>query len=148
MSKYNNMKTIPISSLSEQELKMAIKEWAEGSEILEQFLWNCHLKQLETNGCHAGKNPFVGFYLNNSEEEIRKILNTIQSMKGSEVFIMPDGGNPFSGKDWYRSVITASINTNYRNEANEFFKKLRQAMENFDSNPNKDYRNNLFEIYL
>jgi len=31
---------------------------------------------------------------------------------------------------------------------NEFFKKLRQAMENFDSNPNKDYRNNLFEIYL
>ena len=43
--------------------------------------------------------------------------------------------------------LTLNEITTYANK-NEFLKKLQLAMENFDSNPNKDYRNNLFELYL
>ena len=33
-------------------------------------------------------------------------------------------------------------------DKNEFFKRLQQAMQNFASNPNRDYSANIFEIIL
>lgn len=60
MSKYNNIKSIPIDSLSKEELKTAIHEWAEGDDAMERLLWAFYNKGIKTNGCHAGTRPYIG----------------------------------------------------------------------------------------
>ena len=106
MSKYNRMASIPISSLSEQELPIAIREWAEGNVHMENLLWACYKNGIETNSCHADESPYIGFYLDSKKEEVLKLLNVAQSIKGASFLVMPDGGNPFSGPDWNRPVLT------------------------------------------
>lgn len=41
MSKYNNMKSIKISSLPKEEIGQAVSEWAQGSKEMENLLWAC-----------------------------------------------------------------------------------------------------------
>lgn len=97
MSKYNRMASIPISSLSEQELPIAIKEWAEDNVYMESLLWACYNNGVETDGCHADAFPYIGFHLDSKKEGVLKLLNASQNIKGTSFLVMPDGGNPLSG---------------------------------------------------
>lgn len=78
-NKYNNGSSMPISGLSKDELKVAMKEWAEGSKTLEKLLWNCYNNGIETGGCHI-KNRFAYIDIygdscsNEGKEKIKKWL--------------------------------------------------------------------------
>ena len=128
MSKYNNMKSIPIDSLNEEELKKAIKEWAEGDDSMEKLLWTCKLKNVETTGCHAGAQPYISFCVNDSKEEIIKLINVIYKKEESQILITSDGGNPFSGPKWFAPGIMLGINTLYKDKADAFFNELSDAL--------------------
>ena len=95
MSKYNNIKSIPIDSLSDEELKIAMKEWAEGDDSMEALLWAFYNKGITTSGCHAGAGSYVSMdYDVDKKGEFSLIMNTVLSFPGSQILIRPDGGNP------------------------------------------------------
>ena len=122
------MASIPISSLSDQELPIAIKEWAEGNLYLESLLWACYKNGIETNGCHAGAFPYIGFYLDSKKEEVLKLLNASQNIKGSLFMVRPDGGNPFSGPGWNRPYLTLCFEAGEKREVDSIFEKLTLAL--------------------
>lgn len=124
MSKYNNIKSIPIRSIKNKRLKKAIKEWAEGDNAMEELLWACYKNNIETTGCHAGSKPYIDFFAYNSREKIVKMLGTVMEINGSQFFVNPDGGNPFSGPDWYKPSITIGFDTAYKDEADICFNAL------------------------
>lgn len=128
MSKYNRMASIPISSLSEQELPIAIREWAEGNVYMENLLWACYNNGVETDGCHADAFPYISFYLDSKKEEILKLLSATQNIKGASFFVMPDGGNPLSGPDWNRPVLSLWFEAQEKREIDSILKKLTLAL--------------------
>lgn len=130
MSKYNNMKSIPIDSLTLDELKVAIKEWAEDDDSMERLLWVCKNKNIETMGCHAGGHPYIDFCVNNSKEDVIKLINVTFNKEKSQILISPDGGNPFSGHKWFVPSITLNIETKYKEEADEYFDSLSDTLLN------------------
>lgn len=129
MSKYNNVKSIPIDSLSSEELSNAIEEWSEGNNNMEELLWNFHNKGIKTNGSHVGTNSYIGIeYEIDKKDAISKITNFILSVRGIEVLIIPDGGNPYSGPDWYKPIITIISKTWIENVANNHFKVVTNIL--------------------
>ena len=128
MSKYSDGSSIDIQSLSPQELKIAIKEWAEGDASLENLLWICHENQIETNGCNIHKSSYISLFTNNSKDKIVKMLNIAQSFTETEVHISPDGGNPFSGPNWDRPYISISINTDNMVKTDKIFDALSETL--------------------
>ena len=131
MSKYNNYESIPIDSLKEEELKTAIKEWAEGSPAMEELLWTFYHSGIKTNGCHAEARPFIGFnYDPQEKEKISRLMDAALSIKGSNISISPDGGNPFSGKDWYKPTITLGFNDETKEEVEQHLQYLTYILKN------------------
>lgn len=128
MSKYNRMASIPISSLSERELPIAIREWAEGNAYMERLLWTCYNKGIETDGCHADAFPYIAFLLDSKNEGILKLLNTAQNIKGTSFLVMPDGGNPLSGPNWNRPILTLCFETQEKGKINFILEKLTLAL--------------------
>ena len=126
---WNSGKSIPVYSLTPEELKEAIHEWAEGCEELEKLLWTCYRKGIETAGSHVGKhNNYLDFYVNsNSVNQLKRVLSVAESYGFAETFMM-FGGNPFSGPDWYRTHVDISclIPENVR----EFYTCTTQVLEN------------------
>lgn len=149
MSKYNNMKSIPIESLSDEELKEAIKEWAEGDEAMERLLWSCFNNGIKTSGCHAGSRPYLGIeYEKESKEKIIQVIKTVMDEKESQVLLEPDGGNPFSGPSWYKPDITIGSRTKYQDIADPFFDKVSDTINSNDSNNNYTSIVNLFDFLI
>ena len=128
MSKYNRMASIPISSLSEQELPIAIREWAEGNIHMESLLWACYKNGIETDGCHADAFPFISFHLDSKKEEILKLLYVAQNIKGASFMVMPDGGNPLSGPNWNRPNLSLWFETEEKREIDSILEKLTLAL--------------------
>ena len=60
---WNTGAGIPISSLSQDELKEAIHEWAEGSKELEDILWACYKNDVVTIGSHVDPSEIGRFYI-------------------------------------------------------------------------------------
>lgn len=137
MSKYNNIKSISIESIPEEEMGIAIKEWAEGDKAMEKLLWACYKKGIKTSGCHAGGNPYIDFKYQNSIERLIPLFEVAQEELGSQILIMLDGGNPFSGPEWNLATIGIAKFTMYQDEADPFFDKLTDSLEK-DSN-NKEH---------
>ena len=130
MSKYNNITSIPIESIPKEELAQAIHEWAEGDEAMERLLWSCYNHGIETSGCHAGADPFLGFYLNNETENISRILNTTNNIPFFQILLSPDGGNPFSGPNWQKPMITIGVFEETKEKADNFFNSVTDSLEN------------------
>lgn len=128
MSKYNRMESIPISSLSEQELPIAIREWAEGNVHMESLLWACYKNGIETDGCHADAFPYISFHLDSKKEEVLKLLNVAQNIKGTSFLVMPDGGNPLSGPNWNRPNLSLWFEAQEKREINSILEKLTLAL--------------------
>lgn len=107
MSKYNHIHSIPVESVSEEEINQVIHEWAEGNFSLEKFLLTCYQNNIKTNGCHAGSSPYIGFDYNRGNDRLfEKLILTTLSFKDSQILIRADGGNPFSGPNWYFPCVT------------------------------------------
>lgn len=130
MSKYNHMKSIPIESIPKDEIKRAISEWAEGDKSLENLLWICYEKDLKTSGSHAGPRPFIDFKYQEDLNRIVCLFEKVQTIKGSDIFIQIDGGNPFSGDDFDKAFISLGNETEYEDEAHEFFDSLSETLKN------------------
>lgn len=138
MSKYNRMASIPISGLSEQELPIAIREWAEGNVYMESLLWACYNNGVETDSCHAEVYPYIGFYLDSKKEEILKLLSVAQNIKGTSFLVMPDGGNPLSGANWNRPLLTLRFEAQEKREVDSILKELTLALTSNQEELNTD----------
>ena len=137
MSKYNNIKSIPIENISKGDLNQAIKEWAEGDEALERLLWSCYNNGIRTTGCHSGKRPYLGIeYEEKNKDIISVIIDSTLDEKQSQVLITPDGGNPFSGPTWYRPDIAIGLRGDNKNEARQFFNKISNSINSKEINKN------------
>lgn len=130
MSKYNRIQSIPVSSIPKEEMAQAIKEWAEGDEAMERLLWACYNNGLITNGCHAGAFPYISFNPQKDGKELLSLFEVTQNEDDFQILITIDGGNPFSGPEWYLPNINFSNSTEYKDEADIYFDKLTQAIEN------------------
>ncbi len=138
MSKYNNIKSIPIDSLSDEELKIAMKEWAEGDDSMEELLWAFYNKGIITSGCHAGAGSYVSMdYDVDKKEEFSLIMNTVLSFPGSQILIRPDGGNPFSGRDWYKPDIGVGFDYLYKDETDDTLDKITKVINGEDKIPSE-----------
>ena len=139
MSKYNHINSIPIDSIPKEEIAQAIKEWAEGYSFLERLLWSCFINNLETNGCHVGKNTYVGFvYDKDRINDLLVVLQAAIAHQDSQILICPDGGNPLSGPDWYKSDITIGAKTPIVRKSRKFCNSITAAINNRRANNNFD----------
>jgi hypothetical protein len=148
VSKYNHIKSIPIENIPKDEIRIAIKEWAEGDESMEQFLLACYENGIETNGCHAGARPYVGFNYKKDTTNLSGILDETIKENESQIRFCVDGGNPFSGPDWYKSSITIGIDTEYKDEANKYFDKLTTIIKTNQYNEDWNLLFNLIDFFL
>ena len=105
-SRWNRMVSIPVNSLTHEELKEAIHEWAEGHEELEELLWTCYQEGIETAGSHVGEhgNYFQFYADSNSTKQLNRIFSATESYGFAETHMM-FGANPFSGPNWYRTHV-------------------------------------------
>lgn len=139
MIKYNNMKSIPISSIPKNEMKQAISEWAEGSKNMKKLLWNCLKNNVETNGCHAEKRPYLEIIVNDSHDKVKKMLREVEGINGAEVVIFPDGGNPLSGPNWNVPNLLFSFDTTDEKFGEEIFGRMSKSLKSKDKkNENKE----------
>lgn len=145
MSKYNRMVSIPISSLSEQELPIAIREWSEDNMHMESLLWACYDNGIETDGCHADAFPYISFCLDSKKEGILKLLSVAQNIKGASFLVMPDGGNPLSGPNWNRPNLSLWFEAQEKREVDSILGKLTLALT---SNQEELDTDNLFAQLL
>lgn len=109
MYNYNNGSSVPAKELSSKELKKAINAWSEGDKDLKNLLFTSYKLDLETSSCCAGS-PYISYYLDDKKQinNIKKMLQLFRDEDDIQILITPDGGNPFSGKNWYRPFITFS----------------------------------------
>lgn len=141
MGKYNNGSSIPISSLSNEELKIAVKDWAQGNDEAEKFLLECYKKGIETHGCHTWRDIYIDFIANEPRKNLIKLLNYIQNKKDTELHVYPDGAiNVFSGPDWYKPTISISYHSKDEEDSKNIFTELTNFLEleekQDDSEPN------------
>ena len=128
MNKWNCGKTIPIGRLSSDELNVAIHEWAEGNETLEELLWLCHKKGVETTGCDAGDHHFayIDIALRSDRESLCKVLNAAVNLKRCSL-LFSFSGNPRSGPLWYEPHI--GIFPNRREDVQPVYEELCTALK-------------------
>ena len=137
MSKYNHIKSIPIENIPKEEIKMAISEWAEGDKALENLLWICYEKGLKTSGSHAGARPFIDFKYQEGLNKIVCLFEKIQTIKGSDIYIQIDGGNPFSGDDFDKAFISLGNDSEFKEDVDSFFDMLSETLQkNMDEKKN------------
>ena len=148
MSKYNHTNSIPVDSIPKDEIAQAIKEWAEGDEAMERLLWTCYKKGVKTSGCHAGAGPFIDFNYQDKISELSRLIEATQKIKGSQVIMNSDGGNPFSGPEWYIPNIGLGFDTEYKEEADVCFDKLNKALETPSKKDNKHILFRLVEFFI
>lgn len=136
MSKYNHMQSIPIESISKEDIAQAIKEWSEDDKSLEQLLWACYEKGIKTDGCHAGSHPYISFKEQEGLNQITNLLNITQEKESSQILISVDGGNPFGGDDWTKATVLLGLDTKYQEEADAYFDELTRGVKESNGNQN------------
>ncbi len=146
MSKYNNIISIPIEDIPEEEIEIAIKEWAEGDESMERLLWTCYRNKVKTTGCHAGSHSYIGIeYEEKNKDKIVQLLSTVINVKETRVVLSPDGGNPFGGPTWYKPNIAMGSDTEYKDEADLLFDMISDELNN-NEKQNTDY-SSVIDLY-
>lgn len=145
--KYNNKSSIDINSLSKEEIIIAIREWAEGDTVLEEFLFRCYNEGVETKGSNSGGLVYVDFSADHEVEKLKNIVESVCDIDGFQILIMPDGGNPFSGDVFYKpSFSLAFLKTYDKNHSDEIFKKMSNSFDKNESNDNKMI-NSMIDLY-
>lgn len=133
--KYNNKSTIDISTLSEDEVKTAIREWAEGDIYLEEFLWKCYIEGVETRGSNKGPGLYMDFSADLNVDKLKKIINSIFEKDRINICIDPDGGSCFSGNTFYKALININfMRPIFEEEDKEIFKTMTNSFNNSSKN--------------
>lgn len=155
MSRYNHIKSIPVDSIPKRKIKRAIHEWAEGDKSLERLLTVCYEKEIKTSGCHAGAGPFIDFKDHENIKKIEVLFETVQKFENSQIAIMVDGGNPYSGPEWFIPTLGFGCFTKYKDEADIFFDTLTEEIEKekeYNNHPIMDlfrfFKNKETDIFL
>ena len=149
MSKYNKTKSIEIDRLGEDELKQAIHEWAEGSEVLEELLWACRDNGIKTTGSHIyigkeRKEFYIALIVNDAHEQVKRMLYSAQEVKGTNVTIMPDGGNIFGTDEELWDKADLSIGSAFKSkniDVEDLCRKLSEAIKSDDVKNNMPKHN-------
>lgn len=136
MSKYNYGASIPIESVPNQEFDQAIKEWSHYKPNMEKLIRTCLKKGIITNGCHPEVDPYLDFLLGNNIEEEKKLVSGIINVKNSQLLIMPDGINPFSGNNWDKAVVLVGAFLKEEDEVNNFIDTLTDSLNKEEVNNN------------
>lgn len=89
---------------------------------------------MKTSGCHAGAGPFISFKYQENIDKTVGLLNITQNVVSSQIHIMADGGNPFSGPDWFLPTLSIGIDTEYKDEADKYFDALNKKLEETENN--------------
>ena len=138
MSKYNDGHSIDIDSLTDEELKEAMVEWAEGDEAMYRLLWALYNSGIKTSGCHAGRGPYMGIeYDKDQKDVLTVIMNSVLLAKSSQVFVRAEGSNPFSGPNWYKPGIIVGSDTDSEAVADKQFDLLTKIVNKEISMPSK-----------
>ena len=145
---WNRLDSIPTNLLNEQELKEAMKEWAEGNDELEQFLWLCHSNGVETSGCccgHGDGAPYVYFNVEGClKDKFENLLMTNLTLEDAEILLLFNG-SPRSGPDWYKpTVMLVPLK---ESAASKFFEKLSSSLKGKQEFKNKDAIKYFMDIY-
>lgn len=148
MSKYNHTKSIPIDCIPKTEIARAVKEWAEGDDALERLLWACYERGIRTSGCHAGAGPYIDFNYQDKISQHSRLIEVAQKIKGSQVLLNADGGNPFSGPEWYAPGISLGFDTQYKEEADICFDRLTESLEIISKKEEKHILIKLLEFLI
>lgn len=149
MSKWNHMKTIPIYSLTDEERKEAIKEWAEGNEHLEKLLWNCYNNGIETAGCHYGRSSYFQIHVNDSNDAVRRMLYKAKEIPKVQVLAVMEGHNPRSGPTWYEPSLSFGTFSIAEADQDTLFNTLNDAIEHKDeiTPPKEDAFGTMLDIH-
>lgn len=135
--KYNNLSSIDVYSLSPEELKIAIHEWAEGDETMEELLWKCYNSGVETKQSHAGARPYIEISADRSIDKVKNLISSVCNVDGFSTRIAPDGGNPFSGDVFYKPGLGLFfLRTENQEDADNIFRKMTQSLD-MQYEPNK-----------
>lgn len=133
-SRWNRMKSIPMSEICENELTEAIHEWAEGCESLEKLLLYCKKNDVETCGCHFGHGSYLAIRTDSGKQKVAQMVAKTLELSNTQILIQPNAGNPFSGPDWYRDSINFGSNAHIPEGDSLFFRELSNALE-FELSP-------------
>lgn len=145
--KYNNLSSFDINSLSDEELKIAIQEWAEGEPVMEELLWQCYNNGVETKGCHAGARPYLSISADKSADKIKNMLAAVCDIDGFSVGIFPDGGNALSGDVFYKADLSiVFLKTMYKDAADGIFRKMITSLDEKECEHNKMI-NSIIDLY-
>lgn len=145
--KYNNLSSFDIYSLSNEELKIAIHEWAEGEPVIEELLWKCYNSGIETRGCHAGGRPYLTISADKSIDKVKNMLTSVCNIDGFSIIISPDGGNAFSGDNFYKADLgIVFLKTMYKDEADKIFKKMTTSLDETEKKHNPMI-NSIIDLY-
>jgi len=143
------MKTIPVYSLTDEERKEAIHEWAEGNEYLEELLWNCYKNGIETSGCHYGQRSYFDIRVNDEQNKVKKMLYLARNIPKVQILVQMEGHNPKSGPDWYKPNLGFATFSVAEADQDILFNTLNDALKNGDniSVPEKDAFSTMVDIY-
>lgn len=147
MSKYNRIVSIPIERIPKRRIKKAIHQWAEGDAAMERLLLACYDRGIRTSGCHAGARPWISFNYQDNLERLIPLFEITQKEIGSQLLISIDGGNPFSGPDWYKPSLLIGTNFEYKDEADIYFDKLTSILDE-TNNKNNHFMLRLLEFFI
>ena len=125
-------KSIPISGLSREEAKKAFTEFAEGNPHAYSLFMACYDHGVETSGSHIGASPYLDVKVNNSHDEIKKMIHSVQEVDGIQIFICPDGGfNPNAGEIWDEPLFDFGfMKTTDEKSANNIFDAMSESLNN------------------
>ena len=145
--KYNNLSSIDIHSLSPEELKIAIHEWAEGDEAMEALLWKCYYTGVETKQSHAGGRPFIEVSADQNADKVKNMIDSVSDIDGFSILISPDGGNPFSGDVFYKAGIgIIFLSTEYQEDAEILFNKMNASLD-LEKKSNSKMADSIINLY-
>ncbi len=133
-TKYNDGASISISSLPKDEIKQAFKEWSEGDEELEKLLFQCYSNNIETIGCHSdSSDSFLQVIVNNSYNEIKRMLCSLQTVHGVRILVEPNGSSNILYPGWDTPIITFGLKGKPQSSADSLFYKLSESITNYNS---------------
>ena len=129
MSKYNNMKTILINEISEEERMQAYHEWAEGSKELERLLAEFNGQRgILTMGSDLHQSIYLDFHPDNRREDMIKIFAEVLKMKRSSVSVCGGPANPYSGESWDLDSYTICFFEPYKQLSEDNYRRIRESV--------------------
>ena len=147
MSKYNRILSIPVSDIPKSEIKRAIKEWAEGNKEMENLLTTFYDNKIETCGCHVGPSSYIDFRVGNNQKKVVHFLNNASNYDSWLILVSPDGGNPFSGPNFYKPSICLGFETSTEEELSSILEKINNSFTDTSRIENNNLFNTIVKLH-